>query len=574
MNPFSRLTASFYGGSSSGSSHSSDTTTTTYIDSSFEPTPPPSSKQQDDHGRLPDHAGTEEEWEWELVEGPRSPTAIRVVDLSPSGTIAGSEPETARMAVPNTVTASTRNGPASARRRRGPLRISVVPIQTYKAEATPLLANGDDDALIGEEGAAAAATTARSARAPASSELSSSTWSGGGMGLVRVRGEHAANFVGIVVRVLARLVARGRKGFIGGGVVRAGRRQVEVEPSPPPPLKPPSRPVMPRSDASSGRTSSPQPSAYGATTADSTTEVGAPDLILAMPADGHDDHTTEEPCSPSETTPLKHHSYKRRARASSPGSASLTDSIRSGRSMSTTDSHDEPHFFGAEVVRDVIVGLSDGLTVPFALAAGLSSLNNSRIVVTAGMAEIVAGAISMGLGGYLAGRSEIEHYDAERRREVHEVLTMPRREEAEIVELFEPYGVGKNEVEPLLERLRADPEMWVDFMMKFELALERPDARRSWISAITIGFSYFMGGLVPLIPYMLFAEAEQAFHVSIVATLSVLLLFGYVKARLLGVQNAPLSALQMMLIGAAAAATAYFVAKVNHYSKYPIRDNI
>ncbi|KAJ3280430.1 hypothetical protein HDU76_009188, partial [Blyttiomyces sp. JEL0837] len=161
-------------------------------------------------------------------------------------------------------------------------------------------------------------------------------------------------------------------------------------------------------------------------------------------------------------------------------------SIRSGKSF---DSHLEPHFAGAEVVRDVIVGLSDGLTVPFALAAGLSSLNNSRIVVTAGMAEIVAGAISMGLGGYLAGRSEIEHYEAERKREFEEISEVPHREEAEIIDIFRPYGLDREGVEPLLRLLRADPEKWVEFMMKFELSLERPDNSRSWISAITIGFS-------------------------------------------------------------------------------------
>ncbi|KAJ3192085.1 hypothetical protein HK101_007081 [Irineochytrium annulatum] len=237
-------------------------------------------------------------------------------------------------------------------------------------------------------------------------------------------------------------------------------------------------------------------------------------------------------------------------------------SLRSSRTAASSQlSHDEPHFAGAEIVRDVIIGLSDGLTVPFALAAGLSALQSSRLVVTAGMAEIVAGAISMGLGGYLAGRSEIEHYDAERRRERHEVDTMPKKEEAEIVELFEPYGLAKKDVEPLIRRLKSNPELWVDFMMKFELSLERPDGRRSYISALTIGISYFLGGLVPLVPYMCTDVTMHAFFISIATTLLVLLLFGYVKAKLLGVSRPILSAFQMMLIGAAAAGVAYGVAK-------------
>ncbi|RKO90350.1 VIT family-domain-containing protein, partial [Blyttiomyces helicus] len=161
------------------------------------------------------------------------------------------------------------------------------------------------------------------------------------------------------------------------------------------------------------------------------------------------------------------------------------------RARSISNSHKEPHFGGAEIVRDVIVGLSDGLTVPFALAAGLSTLKNSRLVVTAGFAEIIAGAISMGLGGFLAGMSEIEHYDSERAREVREVETVPEMEEAEIIEIFEPYGLSQENVQPLVDILKRDKDTWVDFMMKFELNLERPSPRRSWISALTIGTSYF-----------------------------------------------------------------------------------
>ncbi|KAI9205843.1 VIT family-domain-containing protein [Polychytrium aggregatum] len=231
-------------------------------------------------------------------------------------------------------------------------------------------------------------------------------------------------------------------------------------------------------------------------------------------------------------------------------------------SVSSFDSHIEPHFEGAEVLRDIIVGLSDGLTVPFALAAGLAALGNSRLVVLAGMAEIVAGAISMGLGGWLAGRSEIEHYDAERKREQFEVKELPDHEEAEIVEIFEPYGLSKEALQPLLDGLKADPEKWVDFMMKFELCLEKPDPSRTWISALTIGSSYFIGGLVPLIPYILIADSQTALLVSVAFTIFVLLVFGYAKARILGTAKPLVSALQTAFIGALASGAAFGVAKV------------
>ncbi|KAJ1541164.1 hypothetical protein HK405_010842 [Cladochytrium tenue] len=186
--------------------------------------------------------------------------------------------------------------------------------------------------------------------------------------------------------------------------------------------------------------------------------------------------------------------HSTRTSARSIHSVRMARSVRSRASKQSNLTHSEPHFSGAEIVRDIIVGLSDGLTVPFALAAGLASLNNSKIVVTAGMSEIVAGAISMGLGGYLAGMSEIEHYDAERARERMEVDVMPEEEEQEIVDIFHPYGLDRESIEPLLSLLKANPETWVDFMMRFELSLERPSVHRSWISAITIGLSYFVSG--------------------------------------------------------------------------------
>ncbi|KAH6565853.1 hypothetical protein BASA61_002019 [Batrachochytrium salamandrivorans] len=228
----------------------------------------------------------------------------------------------------------------------------------------------------------------------------------------------------------------------------------------------------------------------------------------------------------------------------------------------------EPHFEGAAVIRDVIVGLADGLTVPFALAAGLASLNNSRLVVTAGFAEIVAGAISMGLGGYLAGLSEIEHYDSERLREVREVETVPLQEEQEILELFEPYGIPTEIVQPMVDILKQDKDTWVDFMMKFELNLEKPDKNRTWISALTIGTSYFLGGLVPLIPYIFIAKTENALYVSAAATILVLLLFGYFKAKMLGNRHPIYSAFQMAFVGAAAAGCAFGIAKTIPQDRY------
>ncbi|KAJ3198864.1 hypothetical protein HDU82_000956 [Entophlyctis luteolus] len=225
------------------------------------------------------------------------------------------------------------------------------------------------------------------------------------------------------------------------------------------------------------------------------------------------------------------------------------------------EGHVEPHFGGAEIVRDVVIGLSDGLTVPFALTAGLSSLGSSRFVVLAGMSELVAGGISMGLGGYLAGRSEIEHYDAEEEREWNEVNAVPWKEEEEVAEIFEPYGMSRRDVEPLVERLKADPPMWVQFMMMYELGLEKPETSRLWISALTIGGSYFMGGLVPLFPYMIINSAAIALDVSIGSTLLVLFVFGYVKAVQLGVPNKFKSAAEMMIVGAAAAGAAFGIAK-------------
>nr|KAJ3416799.1 hypothetical protein HK105_001177 [Polyrhizophydium stewartii] len=242
--------------------------------------------------------------------------------------------------------------------------------------------------------------------------------------------------------------------------------------------------------------------------------------------------------------------------ASLPASGSLGSPVlaidsASDLAVDVADVPKEPHFEGAQVIRDVIVGLSDGLTVPFALAAGLASLNNSRLVVTAGFAEIVAGSISMGLGGFLAGLSEIEHYDNERLREEREVETVPLREQEEIAEIFEPYGISREIVQPIIDVLVQNKEVWVDFMMKFELNLEKPDRNRTWL-----------GGLVPLIPYIFISTAVSALYVSAGVTILALFIFGYFKARMLGNRHPFLSALQMAVVGTAAAGAAFGIAKL------------
>ncbi|HEY4889029.1 MAG TPA: VIT1/CCC1 transporter family protein [Candidatus Dormibacteraeota bacterium] len=223
--------------------------------------------------------------------------------------------------------------------------------------------------------------------------------------------------------------------------------------------------------------------------------------------------------------------------------------------------HAEKHFTASDAVRDVVVGMSDGLTVPFALAAGISgAIAISHLVVTAGLAEIAAGSIAMGLGGYLAGRSEADHYASERRREQEEVKTIPDAEAKEVVDIFRAYGVTAEEAKSVVEGLRARPESWVDFMMRFELGLEKPDPRRAMVSAATIGGSYAAGGIIPLGPYILISNAHTALLVSAIVTLIALGIFGYVKGRFTGAR--PLvSAAQTVVIGGIAAAAAFALAR-------------
>ncbi|MBW4038563.1 MAG: iron transporter [Acidobacteria bacterium] len=224
--------------------------------------------------------------------------------------------------------------------------------------------------------------------------------------------------------------------------------------------------------------------------------------------------------------------------------------------------HHEVHFNSSETVRDIVIGLADGLTVPFALAAGLAgAISAAHIVVTAGLAEIAAGSIAMGLGGYLASRGDTEHFASERRREQLEVVERPADEAAEIYEIFEQYGVDREAATPVLRSLQANPESYVDFMMRFELGLEEPAPGRAVRSALTIAFSYIAGGAIPLAPYMIFPDITTALHVSIIITLIALTIFGAAKGRALG-SNVLKSALQTVAIGGVAAATAFELARL------------
>ena len=227
--------------------------------------------------------------------------------------------------------------------------------------------------------------------------------------------------------------------------------------------------------------------------------------------------------------------------------------------------HPEHHFQSTETVRDIVIGLSDGLTVPFALAAGLSgAVSSAHVVVLAGLAEIAAGSIAMGLGGYLAARGDAEHYAAEHLREQDEVVTRPGDEAEEIYEIFEQYSVPRAAAQPVLEALQANPDAYVDFMMRFELGLEAPAPNRAHTSALTIAASYIAGGMVPLLPYMLLASNASALRLSVLITLIALAAFGGIKGRLVGT-GALRSAIQTTLIGGAAAAAAYGLARLlNH----------
>jgi len=224
--------------------------------------------------------------------------------------------------------------------------------------------------------------------------------------------------------------------------------------------------------------------------------------------------------------------------------------------------HVEKHFRSSDLITDIVIGMSDGLTVPFALAAGLSgTVDSTTIVVTAGIAEIAAGSIAMGLGGYLAGRTEIDHYDSELKREWEEVDIVPEKEKQEVRDVFAEMGLSKHSQDMIADELAKDKQKWVDFMMKYELGLDKPDPKRARNSAFNIGASYIVGGLVPLSPYFFVEHPIDGLKWSAAITVVCLLVFGWFKAKFTG-QKPLQGALKVAAIGSVAAAAAFFIARL------------
>lgn len=224
--------------------------------------------------------------------------------------------------------------------------------------------------------------------------------------------------------------------------------------------------------------------------------------------------------------------------------------------------HSEAHVKSSETIRDIVIGMSDGLTVPFALAAGLSgAVNSSSIVMTAGIAEIVAGSIAMGLGGFLAGRTEADHYNSELKREYDEIERVPEQEKAEVREVFAGFGLSETLQVQIADEMAKDKDRWVDFMMRYELGLEPPQANRATKSAITIGASYIVGGIIPLSPYFFVDNSTTALYYSCAITLVCLFVFGYFKSKVTG-QKPFSGALKVVVIGTLAAAAAFVMAKL------------
>jgi len=230
--------------------------------------------------------------------------------------------------------------------------------------------------------------------------------------------------------------------------------------------------------------------------------------------------------------------------------------------------HVEQHFTATAAVRDIVIGMSDGLTVPFALAAGLTSAAaalaaGTGIIVTAGIAEIAAGSIAMGLGGYLAAKTDSEHYASELDREYRETVELPEIETEEVAKVFREYGLTEAQMQPVVAAITGDQKRWVDFMMRFELGLEQPDPKRAARSAATIAVSYIVGGLIPLAPYILMKEVLPALWSSVGVTLLALLIFGGIKGHFTGVKPWR-SGLQTALVGGLAAAVAFGIARLIH----------
>jgi vacuolar iron transporter family protein len=230
--------------------------------------------------------------------------------------------------------------------------------------------------------------------------------------------------------------------------------------------------------------------------------------------------------------------------------------------------HHEEHVFGAETIRDIVIGMSDGLTVPFALAAGLSgAISNTNLIIIAGLAEIAAGSIAMGLGGYLAGKTEVDHYNSELKREYEEVETVPDVEKQELKTFFSSLGLSAEIQNQAVEEVSRDKDKWVELMMKYELGLEKPDPLRAKKSAFNIGISYIVGGLIPLSPYFFADNGISGLKISAIITLICLFIFGYLKSKFTGVN--PLSgAFRVMMIGAIAAGCAFAIARLIEHGHY------
>jgi VIT1/CCC1 family predicted Fe2+/Mn2+ transporter len=224
--------------------------------------------------------------------------------------------------------------------------------------------------------------------------------------------------------------------------------------------------------------------------------------------------------------------------------------------------HHEHHLRSSDTIRDIVIGMSDGLTVPFALAAGLSgAVNSSTIIITAGIAEIVAGSIAMGLGGFLAGRTEADHYAAELKREYDEVERVPEQEKAEVREVFADFGLSEALQIQVADEMAKDTDKWVDFMMRYELGLEKPEANRAAQSALTIGVSYIVGGIIPLSPYIFTANAIHGLYYSCMITMVCLFVFGYMKSKVTG-QPPIAGAFKVLIIGVLAAGAAFGLARL------------
>ena len=224
--------------------------------------------------------------------------------------------------------------------------------------------------------------------------------------------------------------------------------------------------------------------------------------------------------------------------------------------------HQEKHMQSSETLRDIVIGMSDGLTVPFALAAGLSgAVQSTNLIIIAGLAEIAAGSIAMGLGGYLAGKTEVDHYESELKREYDEVEHLPDIEKQETKEFFSSLGLSEEMQNMAVEEVSKDKDRWVNLMMKYELGLDKPNPKRATRSAFNIGASYVVGGLIPLSPYFFVQEGISGLRVSAVITLVCLFIFGYFKSKLTGV-NPWAGAIRVMIIGAIAAGCAFGIARL------------